>query len=145
MSKQGIPEQIPSVSEMIKEGVEHNRPTVSQREKAIEIGYGPDKVSMLSMIKRGTSKLSLGRVAKTAQVLELDPVMLLAAVLKEKTKEDPQAWELIRKTLNRTYSEDEEPYILAIRNVEKKLGRKVPINDIAQQKLEEFIELELAI
>jgi len=62
-----IPADIPSVRELIELGVDRNNPGKSQSELAREIGFAANQTSMLSMIKKGTSRLKLGRVARTAK------------------------------------------------------------------------------
>lgn len=140
-----IPENVPSVAELVTKGVELNNTSMNQRQKAIAIGYGEDKVSNLSMIKNGKSKLPLGKVPAFSKVLELDPVLLLASALKEKLSDDPEAWALVRSALNRTFTEREGKVLQALENVEKRTGKTVPINDVSLRALEKFIENELLL
>ncbi|MGI1988659.1 hypothetical protein [Shewanella glacialipiscicola] len=140
-----IPDDIPSVAELVTKGIELNNTSMNQKEKAIAIGYGEGKVSNLSMIKKGKSKLPLGKVPVFSKVLELDPVLLLASALKEKLSDDPEAWALVRSALNRTYSEREGKFLEALKNVEKRTGKTVPMNDASIAALESFIEKELLL
>ena len=140
-----IPDKIPSVAELVTKGIEQNNTSMNQRQKAIAIGYDEDKVSNLSMIKNGKTKLPLGKVPVFSKVLELDPVLLLASALKEMLAYDPEAWALVRSALSRTHSEREGQFLQALLNVEARTGKQVPINDASISALEKNKKKELLL
>ena len=140
-----IPADIPSVRELIELGVDRNNPGKSQSELAREIGFAANQTSMLSMIKKGTSRLKLGRVARTAKALKLDPVILLASVLKERTEDEPEAWELIHKVINGTHDESEEKILQVFRAVEQERGERVVMTPEKEARLMEFVRTQLFV
>ena len=145
MKRGRIPESIPSVGELIGTGVDQNNPGRSQSELAREIGFAKNQASMLSIIKNGSSRLKLGRVARAASVLKLNPVILLASVLKERTENEPEAWDLIRDVLNATHDANEEKILSAIREVEEELGHRVKMTPEKDARLKEFVRTQLFV
>lgn len=140
-----LPDDLPTVSELIEQGVERNNPGKSQAELAREIGFLKNQASMLSMIKKGTSRLKLGRVARTAKVLKLDPVVLLAASLREKTNDEPEAWALIKEVINGTHTEQEGLVLDVIRAIEHERGQKLYMTPEKIALLKKFAESQLFV
>ena len=65
----------------INDQIERLRPFKSQRDIALEMGY--DKPNVLSMIKRGETKLPLDRVQALALAMDVDPAHLLRMALED--------------------------------------------------------------
>lgn len=143
VESQRVPDDIPSVGQLIEIGVNQNNPGKSQAELARDIGFSPNQTSMLSMIKNGTSRLKLGRVPRVARVLKLNPVHLLAATLRERTEDDPEAWEFILSVINATHDAEEAKYLNVVRAVEAEKGRKLELTEEKAKMLEDFIRDQL--
>jgi hypothetical protein len=138
-----IPDDVPSVSELIEIGVNQNNPGKSQAELAREIGFLPTQTSMLSMLKNGTSRLKLGRVSKVAKVLKLNPIHLLAAALRERTSDDPDAWEFILSVINGTHDAEEAKYLDVLREAERESGIKLELTPEKAEMLKDFIRSQM--
>lgn len=65
----------------INEQIERLKSVKSQRDIALAIGY--DKPNVLSMIKRGETKLPLDRVQALATAMDVDPAHLLRLALED--------------------------------------------------------------
>ena len=63
-----VPDEIPTISELIEKGLA-KYPDKSQAEIAREMGFSANQTSMLSMIKKGTSRLKISRVPRMVRVL----------------------------------------------------------------------------
>ena len=62
-----VPDEIPTISELIEKGLA-KYPDKSQAEIAREMGFSANQTSMLSMIKKGTSRLKISRVPRMVRV-----------------------------------------------------------------------------
>lgn len=138
-----IPANIPSVPELVRIGIDVNNPGKSQAEIAREIGFTPNQVSMLTMIKQGRSRLAFNRVAKASKALKTDPVLLLAAVLKERTEDDPESWEFIRSVFFSTHSQEEDKLLTVLRDVEKAHKGKYVLTPEREARLRDFLASQL--
>lgn len=149
MTITAIPQILPTVAELVSDALDRkSQQGISQRELAMSMGYPEDRVSMLSMVKRGKTKLALDKIYITCEVLDIDPLMLLAAVLREKTTrtgDSEKAWPFIQEVLMGTLSDRELLFAQALKNVEKKTGKEVPINELSVAQLESFVEREMLV
>lgn len=66
----------------------------TQQEIAQEAGF--NKPNIISMLKKGETKLPLSKVAPMARALGVDPVVLFRMVMNEY---EPQTWQAIEETI----------------------------------------------
>ena len=70
-----------SIAKFLDERVEQLKPTKSQRQIAIDTGY--DKPNMISMFKRGDTKVPLDKIPALAAALETDAAHLFRLALEQ--------------------------------------------------------------
>jgi len=87
------------------------RPRKSQAEIASEAGY--QNANMLSMLKAGTTKLSLDRVANLAKALEADPARLFQMALLQSGHETTRS--VIEEVFGSVVTRNEIGWLGAIR------------------------------
>ena len=81
--------------------------TKSQRQIATEAGY--DKPNIISMIKRGETRLPLDRIAALARALETDPSHLLRLAIEDYF---PDLTSLIEDAVGRFTTKNEHEFLL---------------------------------
>lgn len=74
----------------------------TQKEIADEVGF--DSPNVITMLKKGHTKLPLGKVGPLAKALEVDPVHLLKLCLSEY---QPDTWEAVREYFDAALTKDE--------------------------------------
>lgn len=106
----------------------------SQQQIAMEAGLGT--ADDVAMIKTGATRLPIGKIARIAKALEVDPVELLTMCLKEYF---PETWESISPFLETLLTSDElvmvkalrsavgGPYVMALTSEERK-----PLNEFIE-------------
>lgn len=139
-----VPDEIPTISELIEKGLS-KFPDKSQAEIAREMGFSANQTSMLSMIKKGTSRLKISRVPRMVRVLGLEPVEGLAAYLKDRTEDDPEAWAFISYVLNGTHDARELQFLKVLRQVEAERHERLELTPEKAARLKEFIAEQLFI
>ena len=137
-----VPDEIPTISELIEKGLA-KYPDKSQAEIAREMGFSANQTSMLSMIKKGTSRLKISRVPRMVRVLGLEPVEGLAAYLKDRTEDDPEAWASISYVLNGTHDARESQFLKVLRQVEAERHERLELTPEKAARLKEFIAEQL--
>lgn len=80
----------------------------TQREIALEVGY--DKPNVLSMMKKGTTKIPVEKVPALARATGVDPAQMLRIVM---TEYNPDVWAVIVSVMNNEPLSDEEKQIIA--------------------------------
>lgn len=104
-----------------------------QTEIAAEVGYPPN---MVWMIKKGSTKLPIPKVAAFAQALNIDPVHLLRIVMEEYQSE---SWGAIEEIIgNRMVTDDEMQLIWIVRS--ESFG-----NNVCPKTEEEINELKALV
>lgn len=83
----------------------------SQKDISREAGF--KRPNMISMIKRGETRLPLNKAVSMAIALEMDPVQLLKMCLKEY---QPANWTVIESLMNFALTEDELRLLNALRS-----------------------------
>lgn len=139
-----VPDEIPTISELIEKGLA-KFPDKSQAEIAREMGFSANQTSMLSMIKKGTSRLKISRVPRMVRVLGLEPVEGLASYLKDRTEDDPEAWAFISYVLNGTHDARESQFLKVLRQVEAERHERLELTPEKAARLKEFIAEQLFI
>lgn len=81
-----------TVAETIDNAIRHSGKT--QAEIAAEVGF--PKPNVITMIKKGDTKLPIARLGAMARALDLDPVFLLRLTLQEYL---PDTWEAVEEIL----------------------------------------------
>ena len=139
-----VPDEIPTISELIEKGLA-KYPDKSQAEIAREMGFSANQTSMLSMIKKGTSRLKISRVPRMVRVLGLEPVEGLAAYLKDRTEDNPEAWSSISYVLTGTHDARESQFLKVLRQVEAERHERLELTPEKAARLKEFIAEQLFI
>lgn len=102
----------------------------SQKEIAEEIGY--QKPNIITMFKKGDTKVPINKVSELATALGVDPVHFLRVVL---TEYSPSTWEVLEKIMGTTMVSENE---LSVLSVIRKVSGGI---DIAPETDEEKMEL----
>lgn len=76
---------------------------------AEEAGF--QRPNILSMIRKGNTKVPLARVPKLAKALEVDPIFLLDLCMREY---DPENWQVIKSVLGRPVVTDNQYELLEV-------------------------------
>jgi transcriptional regulator with XRE-family HTH domain len=85
-------EKLPSVAEFLRKAIELSGKT--QKQIAREVGY--DNPNIISLLKDGSTKLPIPKVAAFAKALNVDPRHFLVVVL---TEYWPDTWKAVRDSL----------------------------------------------
>ncbi len=94
MEEQRTTPAISSVAAFIDQQIEWTEKSLVQI--AEEVGFA--KPNIISMIRKGNTKLPTGKVRKMALALEVDPVFMLQMVMMEY---DPETWEVIQEIIKK--------------------------------------------
>ena len=97
----------PTVAEYLAGQIDMSEKT--QREIAAEIGY--DRPNILTMLKQGTTKIPLNKVAPLARALGVDPAYFIRVVLREYL---PDMWDAIQECLGGGIATKNEAAMLAV-------------------------------
>ena len=96
-----------SVAEYLTATIEASE--LSQKDIATAIGY--DKPNMITMLKKGVTKLPINKVGPLAKTLGLDPTHLLRRVMVEYY---PETWEAIEEIISAPPLTDHEAEIISL-------------------------------
>lgn len=127
------------VQEMVANALESNLMGRSQREVALEMGYSPTQSVMLSMIKKGTSRLPADKIFAAADALRIDPIELFAAYMKEQFGDDKKSWNTLKSMIEHMHSDEEHMILKAFQEAQQEKARPVIINDETMERLKKFI------
>jgi hypothetical protein len=86
----------------------------SQREIAAEVGY--DRPNIISMMKRGETKLPLDKVPAFAKALHVDPAHLFRLALEQQM---PEVAKIMHQVIGKTVSDHEFEIVQAFRKATK--------------------------
>ena len=105
----------------------------TQTEVCIEIGY--KNPNLITMLKRGKTKLPINKVKALSKSLGVDPVYFLKLAMQEYT---PDTWDVIQDIMgSEVISDDEYAVINLIRQVSDGLSL-TPANDVERLELQEL-------
>lgn len=94
-SQPGLPFERSALAKFLETRIEELKGVKTQREIAREIGY--EKPNILSMFKRGDSKVPLDRIPGMARALGADPVHLLRLAIE-------QSWPELKEALQAVFA-----------------------------------------
>lgn len=114
MAKAGMPYADSKIARYLTKQIDSVANEKSQREIAAEIGY--DKPNMLSMIKRGESKVPLEKIPLLARSLHVDVGHLMRLAMEQYW---PSMHEAIRESFGYTVTKEEFAIIAYIRELTK--------------------------
>lgn len=101
----------------------------SQREIAYEVGY--EKPNIISMLKRGETKVPLDKVPALAKALHVDPAHLFRLALEQHS---PQLAKIYQQIVGYTVTENEFELIDKIRQLTKNTDPKFSAAQLRQIK-----------
>jgi hypothetical protein len=87
-----------------------DRSPLTQREIAMKLDY--EKQNIITMFKKGHTKVPITKIGPLARILEVDPVWLLRRALKEY---NPGLWEALEETLGHRVTSNEAEILAALR------------------------------
>ena len=105
--------------------------TKSQREIAAEMGY--DKPNIISMFKRGETKVPLDRIPSLAKALHVDPAHLFRLALEQ---HNPEISKVIDQVFGNVVTDNEMKVIKKIRDITHNTDPSPPVGYV--KKLEEL-------
>lgn len=119
------------VAEFIAARIQHVGKT--QKEIAREAGFG--RPNVLTMIKRGQTKVPLARVGALARALETDPLLLMKMCLAEY---QPLTWSAIEPLFEEAFTTDE---VLLVKTLRRAVGGPyvAALSPKARTSLNEFV------
>jgi transcriptional regulator with XRE-family HTH domain len=103
----GMPFAESAIAKYLDKKIEELKGVKTQREIAMEIGY--DKPNLISMFKRGESRVPLDKIPLLAKALGVDPAHLFRLALEQYW---PDRGAIISKLFGRLASEHEEEIFL---------------------------------
>lgn len=109
----GKPFENTRIAEFLRKRVEELSSRKSQREIALEAGY--DKPNIISMFKRGETKVPFDKVPALAKALEVDTIFLLQLQMQQPGGFDTQT---VNEILKRLVTENQSFLIQAFAEVE---------------------------
>lgn len=105
----------------------------NQREIAEEVGY--PRPNVVSMIKKGVTKMPIGRIPAFAKALGVDPKVMLRIAMQEY---QPEVWDAFSEVFGEVLSDEEMKLVTAYRKcTAEKPG--VPIHGTAMLEIEETL------
>lgn len=127
------------VQEMVTNALEYNLAGRSQREVAMEIGFTPTQSVMLSMIKKGTTRLPADKIFHAADALRINRIELFAAYMKEQFGEDAKSWGILKDMIEHMHSDEESLVLKVLKDVQEEKSRPLIINDETLARLKKFV------
>ena len=107
ISKPGMPYADSSIARYLDKKIYELKGVKTQREIAQEVGY--ETPNIISMFKRGESKLPLNKIPLLSKALGVDPAHMFRLALEQYW---PDRSEIIAKLFGRLASENEEEILL---------------------------------
>jgi transcriptional regulator with XRE-family HTH domain len=132
-----LPFEDTEMAKFLARRIDELSPHKSQREIAADAGY--DKPNILSMFKRGETKVPLDKVPALARALNVDPAHLFRLALEQQM---PEVAKIIGDIFGNTVSANEFEIVEAIRKVSKNTDPKATATQLHQ--IYEFLSLDEA-
>lgn len=120
-AKPGMPWADTRIAKYLTKQIEVLQPTKSQREIASEMGY--DKPNIISMFKRGETKVPLDKIPLLAKALNVDPQHLYRLAFADYA---PDLGEAVRSAFGLWHTKNEEKLLQTLRVTTKDLDPEMP-------------------
>ncbi len=112
MARSGIPYSTSRIANYLSRQIDALQGRKNQREIANEIGY--DKPNMISMFKRGETKVPIEKIPALAKAIHVDPAHLMRLAMEQYW---PEMNEAVHQTLGHVATENEFQILQLIRDL----------------------------
>lgn len=122
-----FPHEDSPIAQFLSRRIDELAPHKSQREIAIEAGY--DKPNIMSMLKRGETKVPLERVPLLAKALECDPLLLFRLAMEQQS---PEAYKIMNQLIGVSVTPEEFKVVRELRRINKNTNPRFTQKQVEQ-------------